>query len=143
VIRRTNELTNPIFIIPCSGIGKAYGTISREATYCVVEDLRKKDTDTLCLSLLVIGDKETRQLVKSHLCIAVDGCPLECAKKNLEFSGAKLAANFRVIDLIKKHRNLKPKSITFLDEEGIELAKILANKIALKVDELTRGETAS
>ena len=136
-------MKNPIFIIPCSGIGKAYGTISREATYCVVEDLRKKDTDTLCLSLLVIGDKEIRQLVKSHLCIAVDGCPLECAKKNLEFSGAKLAANFRVIDLIKEHRNLKPKSITFLDEEGIELAKILANKIALKVDELNRGETAS
>ncbi len=136
-------MMDPIFIIPCSGIGKVYGTISREATYYVVEDLRKGDTDTLCLSLLVIGDEKTRHLVKSHLCIAVDGCPLECAKKNLEFSEAKLAANFRVIDLLKEPRDLKPKSITFLDEEGHELAKILADKIALKVDELNRGETAS
>ncbi len=136
-------MTDPIFIIPCSGIGKAYGTISREATYCVVEDLRKGETDTLCLSLLVSGDEETQRLVKSHRCIAIDGCPLECAKKNLEFSCAKLTANFRVIDLLKEHRKLKPKSITFLDKAGRELTKFLADKIALKVDELNRGETAS
>ena len=136
-------MTDPIYILPCSGIGKAFGTISREATYCVVEDLRGGETDTLCLSLLVSGDEETRHLIKSHLCIAVDGCPLECAKKNLEFLGAKLAANFRVIDLLKEHRDLKPKSITFLDEDGSKLAKIVANKVALKVDELNRGETDS
>jgi uncharacterized metal-binding protein len=136
-------LTDPIFIIPCSGIGKAYGTISREATYYVVEDLKKGETDTLCLSLLVSGDEETRHQVQSHLCIAVDGCPLECAKKNLEFSGAKLTANFKVIDLLKEHRNLKPKNITFLDEAGHKLTKFLADKIALKVDELNRGEKAS
>ena len=52
-----------------------------------------------------------------------------------------MAANFRVIDLLKEHRDLKPKSIAFLDEEGRELIKFLANKIALKVDELNRGET--
>jgi len=136
-------LTDPIFIIPCSGIGKAFGTISREATYWVVDDLRKGETETLCLSLLVSGDEETRRLVKSHLCIAVDGCPLECAKKNLEFSDANLVANFRVTDLLKEHKNLKPKSITFLDKMGRELSKFLTDKIVLKVDELNRGETAS
>ena len=132
-------MNDSIFIIPCSGIGKAFGTISREATYYVVEDLRKGDTDTLCLSLLVIGDEEIRGLVKSYRCISVDGCPMECAKKNLEFSDAKLDASFRVIDLIKENRNLKPKSITNLDEAGQKLAKILADKIVLKVDELNQG----
>jgi uncharacterized metal-binding protein len=135
------DLAEPIFIIPCSGIGKSFGTISREAMYQVVEELRKGWTDTLCLSLLVMGDEDTGHLVQSHRCIAVDGCPLECAKKNLEIADANLAANFRVIDLLKEHRNLKPKSVTFLDEAGYELAKILAEKIASKVDELTRGET--
>ena len=137
------DLAESIFIIPCSGIGKAFGTISREATYQVVEDLRKEGTDTLCLSLLVMGDEDTRHRVRSNRCISVDGCPLECAKKNLELAGANLTANFRVVDLLKEHRNLKPKSITFLDEAGRELAKILAEKIALKVDELTRGENTS
>jgi len=136
-------LTEPIFIIPCSGIGKAFGTISREAAYHVVEDLRKEETDTLCLSLLVIGDEDSSQLVQSHRCIAIDGCPLECAKKNLQLIGAKLTTNFRVVDLLKEYRNLKPKSVTFLDEEGRELAKLLADQIAAKVDELNQGEKAS
>jgi len=54
-------MSGPFFIIPCSGIGKSFGTISREATYCVVEDLKKGETDTLCLSLLVKGDEDARQ----------------------------------------------------------------------------------
>jgi uncharacterized metal-binding protein len=136
-------LTEPIFIIPCSGIGKAFGTITREATYQVVEDLRKGETDTLCLSLLVIGDENSSHLVQSHQCIAIDGCPLECAKKNLQLAGAQLTTNFRVVDLLKEHRNLKPKSITFLDQEGRELAKLLADQIAVTVDELNQGEKAS
>jgi len=136
-------LTELIFIIPCSGIGKAFGTISREATYQVVEDLRKGETDTLCLSLLVIGDEDSNHLVQSHRCIAIDGCPLECAKKNLQLAGAKLTTNFRVIDLLKEHRSLKPKNITFLDQEGRELAKLLADQIAAKIDELNRGEINS
>lgn len=33
-------MNKQILIIPCSGIGKAFGTISRDATFRVVEDLR-------------------------------------------------------------------------------------------------------
>ena len=84
-----------VIIIPCSGIGKAFGTIGREATYSVIEDLRKGKADTLCLSLLVSGDEKSGELVKSHQCVAIDGCYLECAKKDIELSGGKLAASLR------------------------------------------------
>ena len=129
-------MSDPILIIPCSGIGKPFGSISREATYWVVEDLKKGETDTLCLSLLVIGDKDATRSVKSHRCIAVDGCPNECSKKNLELLGAKLAANLRVVDILREHRNLKPSAVTFLDEDGRKLARMLAEKITSKIDEL-------
>ena len=133
-------MSDHILIIPCSGIGKAFGTISRDSTYCVVEDLKKGETDTLCLSLIVMGEEDTGRSVKSHRCIAVDGCPNECAKKTLELSGAKLVANFRVVDILRDHKDLKPNGVTFLDEDGRKLAKILAEKIALKVDELNGRE---
>lgn len=136
-------MADPIIIIPCSGIGKSFGTISRDATYGVVEDLKKGETDTICLSLLVIGDEDARRLVQSHRCVAIDGCPSECTKKNLELSGAKLVANFRVVDILKDYRNLKPKSVTFLDEDGRRLSKLLAEKVASKVDELNRGGVSS
>ena len=129
-------MSDPILVIPCSGIGKSFGTISRDATYCVVEELRSGETDTLCLSLLVMGDEDARRSVKSHRCIAVDGCPNECAKKQLELSDAKLVANFRAVDILRDNRSLKPKDVTFLDEDGRKLSRILAEKISMKIDEL-------
>ena len=129
-------MSDTLLIVPCSGIGKSFGTISREATYCVVEDLKKGKTDTICLSLLVTGDEDVKLSVKSHRCIAIDGCPNECAKKSLELSDAKLVANFRVVNILRENRNLKPKEVTFLDEDGRKLSRILAKKIAAKIDEL-------
>jgi len=134
-------LPDLILIIPCSGIGKPFGSISREATYCVVENLKKGETDTLCLSLLVMGDKDAVRSVKSHRCISVDGCPNECSKKNLELLDAKLAANYRVVNLLKEYRNLRPSAVTFLDEDGRKLARILAEKIRSKIDELNKRGT--
>ena len=45
-----------VIVIPCSGIGKALGSVSREATYEVVESLRKGVTETTCLALITSGD---------------------------------------------------------------------------------------
>lgn len=127
-----------VVLVPCSGIGKALGSVSREATYEVVENLRKGVTDTTCLALIVSGDEETLKLVKNNRCIAVDGCPLQCAAKNVELAGGDLAASFRVVDTLRENRKLKPKSVTFLDHDGQELANLLAEQVAQKVDELLK-----
>lgn len=127
-----------VVVVPCSGIGKALGSVGREATYEVVENLRKGVTDTTCLALIVSGDEETLQLVKNNRCIAVDGCPLQCAAKNVELAGGDLAASFRVVDTLRENRKLKPKSVTFLDHDGQELANLLAEQVAQKVDELLK-----
>jgi uncharacterized metal-binding protein len=127
-----------VIVIPCSGIGKALGSISREATYEVVESLRKGVTETTCLALVTSGDEETLQLLKTNKCITVDGCPLQCAEKNVKLAGGELAASFRVVDTLKENRKLKPKSVTFLDHDGQELANLLAKQVAEKVDELLK-----
>jgi len=127
-----------VIVIPCSGIGKALGSVSREATYEVVESLRKGVTETTCLALITSGDEETLQLVKTNKCITVDGCPLQCAEKNVKLAGGELAASFRVVDTLKENRKLKPKRVTFLDRDGQELASLLAKQVAEKVDELLK-----
>lgn len=129
-----------VMVISCSGIGKALGSVSREATYEVVEDLRKEVTDTMCLALIVSGDEQTIEHVKNNRCITIDGCPLECAAKNVKLAGGDLAATFRVVDVLKENRGLKPKSVTFLDHDGQQLATVLAKQVAKKVDQLLRGE---
>jgi uncharacterized metal-binding protein len=132
---------HPILIIPCSGIGKPFGTISRDATFRVVDELRKGKADTNCLSLLVMGDKEATKQIRESRCIAVDGCPLACARKNIEIAGGEISAYFRVVDLLRANRGLKPRQVTFLDEDGQRLSEMLAEKIAFKVDELGEGSS--
>lgn len=134
----TNTVQEKVVIIPCSGIGKALGSISREAAYEVAENLRKGVTQTTCLALLVIGDEESLRLVRDNKCIAVDGCPLQCSEKNLKLAGANLAATFRVVDVLKENRELKPKTVTVLDRDGEKLATILAGQIAERVDDILR-----
>ena len=130
----------PILIIPCSGIGKPFGTIGRDATFRVVDELRKGKADTNCLSLLVMRDEEATRQIRESRCIAVDGCPLACARKNIEIAGGEITAYFRVMDLLRENRGLRPRQVTFLDEDGQKLSEMLAEKIASKVDELGGGQ---
>jgi len=125
-----------VIVVPCSGIGKPLGSVSREAVYELVENTRKGVTETICLALLVSGDKETLQLVRNSRCIAVDGCPMQCAGKNLKHVGGNLVASFRVVDALKQNKKLKPKAVTFLDRDGLELAAAVAGQVARKVDEI-------
>jgi uncharacterized metal-binding protein len=129
-------LKKPILILPCSGIGKPFGSIARDATFRVCDELRPGEADTLCLSLLVVGDEEARNRISSSRCIVVDGCPRACSRNNVERSGGNIVAEFKVVDLLRENRGLKPRVVTFLDEDGEKLSKLLADKLAAKVDEL-------
>ena len=129
-------MKKPILILPCSGIGKSFGSIARDATFRVCDELRPGKADTLCLSLLVMGDEEARNRVASSRCIVVDGCPMACSRNNVERSEGNVVAEFKVMDLLRENRGLKPRAVTFLDEDGEKLSKVLADKMAAKVDEL-------
>jgi uncharacterized metal-binding protein len=132
VTRRYGKVT----IIPCSGIGTPFGSISREATYIVVDDLRPGVSDTLCLSLLVMGDEDARRQVRELPCITVDACSVGCARKSVELAGGSPMVALGVVDLCQEHQGLKPVTITELDEAGRRLANLLAERIAAEVDEI-------
>ncbi len=125
-----------VMIVPCSGIGKTYGTVSREAAYEVTEDLRPRSTQLVALSLLVLGDDEARAAVGTHPTITIDGCKLGCAEKMVRESGGEVAQGFAVLDVYRRHRDLKPDGIAELNEGGQQLAHALADEIAAVVDDL-------
>ena len=127
-----------VIIIPCSGIGKAFGSVGREAAYVVTEELRPGCTSTVCLSLLTLGDEEARRQVRNHPTITIDGCPTACARVNVEQTGASPAATFRVFDVFRRHKELRVRSVSDIGEAGEEMARILATDVAAKVDELQK-----
>jgi uncharacterized metal-binding protein len=129
-----------VMIVPCSGIGKAYGSVGRDAMYQVVEEMRPDATDTVCLSLLTRGDSDAQASVRELPTITINGCPKACAKLNVEAAGGEPAAEYRVFDVYRAHKELKVRSVSELGDAGREMARILAEEIAAKVDELNAGE---
>ena len=135
-----SEKKRRVMLVPCSGLGKSLGTVSREAAYEVLEDLRPDETGLTPLSLLVLGDEETRAAVADNVAVAIDGCKLACASKMVEESGGQVARGFAVLDAYRRHRDFKPRGIAELNEGGKKLAHALAEEIAKAVDDLSKDE---
>jgi hypothetical protein len=106
----------------------------------VVEEMRPGEADTLCLSLLTMGDEEARERVRNHQVITVDGCPKACAEENVTSAGGRSAANFKVVDTYREHKELKVPSVLDLGEPGRKLSRFLAEKVAAAVDAIKMKE---
>lgn len=132
---RANE--RKVVIVPCSGIGKSLGTVSREAAYELCEDLRPGDAQLVALSKLVLGDEQARERVRSSPAVTIDGCKQMCASKLVKHSGGKVAREVAVFESFREHKDLKPEGIAELNAEGMQLARIVAEEIAEQLDAIT------
>ena len=133
-------MSKRVIIVPCSGIGKSYGTVTREAAYVVNEALRPEATTIVPLSLLVLGDEEARAAVQDGDVITLDGCKLACATVNVQQAGGALAGEFTVLDCYRRHKDCKPQGIAELNEGGLALARALAEEVAATCDRLLAEE---
>lgn len=136
-----NEPTK-VVIIPCSGIGKTYGTVSREAAYEVIEEMRPDTSQLVALSMLVLGDENARAVVAANPAITIDGCKLACATKMVQESGGQVAQDFAVLDVFRRNRKMKPQGIAELNEGGLQLAHALAEEVSAVIDSLQGEEDA-
>ena len=123
-------------VIPCSGIGKVYGLMAREAVLKTVFELIPEKSETVCLAYIVTGDKEARAKIDGFDCITVDGCAKMCASKNVSIAGGIVIEEIKVLDTVKEHRGKKFGSATQLDADGDAVISEIAEKIAKKINEI-------
>ena len=121
-------------IVPCSGIGKTWGSVARESAYMVTEDLRPESTQLVPLARIVLGDKEVQQILAGSCTIAIDGCKLACAAKVVPGAGGNVTNAIQVLEVYRRHPDLKPAGIVELNQEGKELAKAIADEVSCLVD---------
>jgi uncharacterized metal-binding protein len=133
-------MTRKALIVPCSGIGKTYGSVAREGAYIVAEDLRPQSTRLMPLALVLLENEEVQQTLAGSPAIAIDGCKLACAAKVVAESGGTVAHAIQVLDVYRRHRDLKPAGIAELNEAGQELAKALADEVSGLVDGIAAAE---
>lgn len=128
-----------VVVIPCSGIGKTYGSVAREAAYALCEDLRPERTRLVALAKLVLGEEEARELVRTCPVVTIDGCKLMCASRLVTHSGGTVTHEIAVLDVYRRHKELKPDGIAELNEEGRKLARVLAEEVAEAIDDVRAG----
>jgi len=124
-------------VIPCSGIGKVYGLMAREAALETVFDLCRETSETVCLAYIMTGDEEVRKKIEGFDCITVDGCPKMCASKNVSIAGGIVIEEIKVLDTVKEHKGKKFGSATMLEADGDIVVSEIAKKIAKKIIEIT------
>ncbi len=131
-----------VWIVPCSGIGKSYGSVARESAFIVTEDLRPERTGIVALSRLVPDDSDIRSDIRGSKSITIDGCRLACAAKVVAETGGTVAYALQVLDVYRAHRELKPAGIAALNEGGKKLAAVLAEVVAAFVDSMEEKHDA-
>ncbi len=129
-----------VLIIPCSGIGKPIGTVSRETTYEIVENLAKSKAETVCLALLTSQDKETIDKVKNNYVITLDGCARHCAKKNTEQCGKVPDKSYMILKFAAANPDKKPQGLIDIGDGGKALVVTISDTIAKDVDSLLENK---
>lgn len=120
-------------IVACSGEELAEGTVTRLAALKVLEQLRPKDTVTICLPLFLAGGEGDRAFARFYPTIALDGCDKRCAAKATALYSGQPAAGIVMTDLLRE-RDIG--TARRLNENGRALVDLSADQAARLIDEL-------
>jgi uncharacterized metal-binding protein len=136
-----NDGERKVVVVPCSGIGKPLGSVAREAGYELCDELRPEATRLVALSKLVLGEEQARAYVRQSPAITIDGCKLMCAAKLVQHNGGTVAREVTVLDVYRRHKDLKADGIAELNAAGKRLARVTAEEIASIVDQIRKDDT--
>jgi uncharacterized metal-binding protein len=132
-------MTCRVAVIPCSGIGKSLGSVSREVAYELCDHLRPDRTQLVALSKLVLGEEQARERVQHNPVVTIDGCKQMCAAKLVRHCGGTAVREIAVFEVFRRYKALKPEGIAELNDAGKQLARALAGEIAADIDEIAEG----
>src|SRR5512135_507326 len=120
-------------IVSCSGEELAEGTVARLAALKVLNELRPRDTVTICLPLFLAGGAGDRAFAKLHPTITVDGCDLRCAAHGTEKYSSKPAASLVVNELVAECGLARPEGRRRLNAAGQKAVEVTADRLAALV----------
>lgn len=129
-------MQDKVTVVPCSGMGKVHGLLAREMALKVTGELCPEETELLCLAKIVTGDAEMEKRLSVGACVTIDGCPNMCAAKSVEHAGATVLLEYRIVDVLKGYRGVKPGGPTALSEEGWRIVDEATEMIAARVREI-------
>ncbi len=122
-------------IVSCSGEELAEGTVARLAALKLLNELRPRDTVTICLPLFLARGAGDRAFAKLHPTITVDGCELRCAAHATEKYSNRPAASVVVNEVVAACGLARPEGRRRLNAAGQRAVEATAARMAALVDE--------
>jgi len=129
-------LGQKVGIVACSGEELAEGTVARLAALKVLNELRPRETVTICLPLFLAGGAGDRAFARVHPTITVDGCDLRCAAHGTERYSSKPAASLVVNELVAECGLERPEGRRRLNAAGQKAVEVTAERLARMVDQV-------
>ena len=129
------RLGSKVGIVACSGEELAEGTVARLAALKVLNELRPRDTVTICLPLFLAGGAADRAFARLHPTITVDGCDLRCAARGTEKYSSRPVASLVVNDLVAECGLQRPEGRRRLNAAGLKAVTVTAERLAAAVDQ--------
>jgi uncharacterized metal-binding protein len=131
----SEPLERKVGIVACSGEELAEGTVARLAALKVLNELRSRDTVTICLPLFLAGGAGDRAFARLHPTITVDGCDLRCAARGTEKYSSKPAASLVVNELVAECGLERPEGRRRLNAAGQKVVGVTTERLAALVDQ--------
>ncbi len=128
-------LERKVGVVACSGEQLPEGTVARLAALRVLNELRPRETVTICLPLFLAGGTEDRAFARVHPTITVDGCDLRCAARGTEKYSSKPVASLVVGELVAEHGLPKPEGCRRLNPAGRQAVELTAQRLVALVDQ--------
>jgi uncharacterized metal-binding protein len=130
-------------IVACSGEELAEGTVARLAALKVLNELRPRDTVTICLPLFLAGGAGDRAFARLHPTITVDGCDLRCAARSTEKYSSRPAASLVVNEVVAEGGLERPEGRRRLNAAGQKAVEVTAEHLAALVDQALGKEAGT
>ncbi len=136
-------LDRKVGIVSCSGEELAEGTVARLAALKVLNQLRPRDTVTICLPLFLAGGAGDRAFARLHPTITVDGCELRCAARGTERYSNRPLASVVVNSLVAECGLARLEGRRRLNVAGQQAVAVTAARVAALVDQALGRKTGA
>jgi glycine cleavage system H protein len=121
-------------ILPCNGLDKCAGVISREIAIKLCENAKN---EIICPVYYRVAEKKYNKIAGEHSLLVIDGCQTRCASKLAAEKNLKITRKVTITEEAKNH-NIELQSNLRLLENEYALVEIILNGLNIAEDKVTQ-----
>jgi len=128
-------------ILPCNGLDKCAGAISREIAIKLCENAKN---EMVCPVYYRVAEKKYNKIAEEHSLLVIDGCQTRCASKLAAEKNLKIFRKITVTEEAKNHNVELRNNLRLLENENA-LVEIILNGLNKAEDKVPQSsiETSS